>query len=535
MPRKHDSWAARLSARLLVEAERLSPKVQATDAVRVYREDPVEFAKQVLGIWPSRKQCEILRSVSKGQRVAVASGHKVGKSTSLAMLALWFYCSFPGARVVITATTDRQVNGIIWREIKRLVRNSRLPIPGAYEIKIRAAGGLDDPSNFAEIRGYTAKEAEAIAGISGEYILYLVDEASGVAPEIFEAIEGNRAAGNAWVFLISNPTRASGEFFDAFHSKSSQYITIHIDSRESPNVTGEWREMQVWDRDRGEWLPRTSRVPGLASPEWVAEKLRDWGEDDPIFKVRVAGSFCVAEEAKVFQLALITAAQEKWADTEPTGPLQIGVDPAGDGDGGDESGFCARRGYKVLELRARSGLSPAGHVVILQELIAEHGDGTTPIVTVESEGEAGWKVYVFLKEHAERTGEFRVMRVRTSDRAIRQPLIYDRVREELWANARTWVKEGGTFPPHAKLEKDLHAPEFSSDIRGRLKLTPKRELRILLGRSPDLGDAFVLSLWEPRGFAGGGTPIASPRIEVEIGENAPTMDPWAGLDAWRPR
>src|SRR6185312_8911147 len=97
------------------------------------------------------------------------------------------------------------VDGIIWREIKRLCSRSRIPIPGAKDISVRASSGLDDQTDYSEIRGYTATEAEAIAGTSGAYILYLVDEASGVAPAIFEAIEGNRAGGSAWVFLISNP------------------------------------------------------------------------------------------------------------------------------------------------------------------------------------------------------------------------------------------------------------------------------------------------------------------------------------------
>jgi len=506
VPAHSDTPALHFARRLAARADALAPPLTDADRVRAWPRDPVGFAREILGIQPNRAQRRILTAFLPHKRVATVSGHKVGKSTALAILALWFYCSFPAARVIVTATTDRQVNGIIWREIRRLVRGARVPIPGGRDIHVRANSGLDDPSDFSEIRGYTAKESEAIAGISGAYILYLVDEASGVAPAIFQAIEGNRAAGSAWVFLISNPTKADGEFYDAFHSKAIErmpaagYFGIHVDSRESPNVTGEWRELEWWDRERGEWRPYDAPIPGLATPEWVAEKLEEWGEDSPLFKIRVAGEFCAAEDAKVFQAALIAEAEGRWETAIAAGRLYIGVDPAGDGDGGDQSGFAARRGAKVLELRARAGLSPAAHVAEVEDVIATAGarsDTLLPVVLVESEGEAGWKVYCALRDEAAAHGRFQVVRVRTSDRAVRQPLIYDRVRDEIWAAAREWVRAGGAIPESAQLAKDLHAPEFYSDIRGRQKITSKRDLRKLLGRSPDVGDAFVLSCWEP--------------------------------------
>jgi phage terminase large subunit len=520
-----------------------APPETDADRCKRYANDPVGFARDVLRIWPWSRQRQILEAVLKHKRVSVVSGHKVAKSTSYAILALWFYCSFPGARVVITATTDRQVNGIIWREIKRLLRHAAIKIPGVDTMGIRAFTGITDPSDFSEIRGYTAKEAEAIAGISGEYVLYLVDEASGVKDFIFEAIEGNRAAGTAWALLASNPTKADGEFFDSHHAKrrsvagESGYEAIHIDSRESPNVTGEWREMQEWDAKAGCWQPRTRPVPGLAGPGWIEEKRREWGEGDPRFKVRIAGLFCVAEEAKIFPLALIEEMQAAWDDAESTGRLYIGVDPSGDGDGGDEGGFCARRGSKVIELRAQSGLPPAAYCAIIDDLIGAHADPSEPqpAVLVESEGEAGWRVYTAIREHQASKKHFELIRVRTSDKALRQRAIYDRLRDELWANARAWARAGGAIPRHSKLEDDLHAPEFRSNDRGLLKVTPKKDLKVLLGRSPDVGDAFVISCWEPmrlRAEDRGDNREEARQVSEPHDMPDVTYDPYAAADAF---
>jgi phage terminase large subunit len=541
-----DSCAAHFARRLQLRADELAPPATEAALLTAFANppDPVGFCRRILGFMPWSRQREILEAVAEYMRVGCVSGHKVGKSTALAALALWFYCSYPGARVVITATTDNQVNGIIWREIRRLVRKARVAIPGGDKIALTAYTGLNDRSDFSEIRGYTAKEAEAIAGVSGEYILYLVDEASGVAPFIFQAIEGNRAGGNAWVFLISNPTRAEGEFYDAFHSKSrdadpvSGYFNIHIDSRESPNVTGEWRELDEYDRATDSWKLRTKPIPGLAVSSWVDEKRRDWGEDSALFKIRVAGSFAIAEEAKIFQAALLGEMQERWALTVAAGRLYIGVDPAGDGDGGDESGFASRRGFKTIELRARAGLNEAGHIAEVEDMIAaaygSERPPVVPLVLVDSEGEVGWKVYVKMKEHAERTGRFEVARVRSSNKAIREPLIYDRIRDELYANARKWAREGGAIPENTKLEKDLHTPEYKSDIRGRLKATDKKELRKLLGRSPDVGDAWLLSVWEPLSARQAESAAAAQQQAPEHDSALPEAlhDPYAGLRAW---
>lgn len=486
----HDATVATDTERVLrIWLERVAPTAPEEDLVRTFGKDPVKFAEQVLGIKIWSRQKEILRSVLKHERIAIRSGHKTGKSTALAVLALWFYCTFPRARVVIMAATARQVDGIIWKEVKRLARQAKIKIPNVDKIHDLARSGIEDPVTFAEIKGYTAKDPEAVAGTSAPYILYLIDEASGVEDKIFEAIKGNRAGGNAIVILISNPTRADGEFYEAFHSKSQEvvgptgYFNIHIDSRESPNITGE------------------CRIPGLAVQSWVDEMIREYGEESAWVLIRIKGSFAIAEAAKVFPLALLAEAQERWDTTLPTGRLYIGVDPAGPGDGGDKSAFCSRRGNKVIEIRSRTGLSAIAHAAIIEDMIANVGKlDQLPVVVLDGGGSVGQDVYLALKQYAEATEHFEVYRVRPSDNAVRQPLIYTKIRDELFANARAWVKGGGAIPLDTMLEKDLHAPEFNSDIRSRLKLTPKEEIRVQLGRSPDVGDAFCLSVWEPLGF-----------------------------------
>jgi hypothetical protein len=182
-----------------------------------YRDDPVAFAVSEVKVTPWTRQAELLASIATDYRVAVRSGHKTGKSDGVSLGAVWFPCTRPGARVVVTAPTYRQVRNVLWKAIKRLVARLR---PGV----VLVANDVPDLgiqfANGSEILGFTADDSEKFAGISGapDALMFIVDEASGVEEPIFEAIEGS-AAGGARVILVGNPTRTSGTFFDAFHDR----------------------------------------------------------------------------------------------------------------------------------------------------------------------------------------------------------------------------------------------------------------------------------------------------------------------------
>jgi phage terminase large subunit len=258
------TMAASLATRLL-QAYPDPASIRIEWPCATYRNNPVGFFREVLGINPWSRQIEIIEAVRDHRRVAVASGHKVSKSNTAAGLALWFYCSFDNARVVLTSTTARQIDDILWRELRMMVDGAKETIDG--EMRELARSGFK--AGFRWITGHTAKEAEAVAGVSGKNLFYIVDEASGVGDPIYEAIEGNRAGG-ARVLLIGNPTRTEGEHFEAFHSKSKFYKTIRISSEETPNVV-EGREV----------------IPGLCERAWVEEKREEWGVESALYKIRV--------------------------------------------------------------------------------------------------------------------------------------------------------------------------------------------------------------------------------------------------------
>lgn len=504
-----------------------------------YQADPVAFFREVLGVEPWHKQIEILEAVRDHDRVAVCSGHKIGKSISVAGLALWYFCSYQDARAIMSSTTSRQVDQILWRELRMLrARSGRcvackaadpegllIPRPCPHSAIIEgdqgelARTGLKS-DDFREIVGFTAREAEAVAGISGRHLLYLLDEASGIPDAIFEAIEGNRAGG-AKIVLVGNGTKNEGEFFEAFNSKHALYKTIRVSSEETPNVTS------------GKML-----IPGLATREWIAEKKLEWGENSSLYRVRVKGEHATHEEGKIFSLHLIAQSEQRWPDTSDAGRLFVGIDPAGPSGSNDETVFVVRRGLKMLLLRAHRGLTAEAHLVHLLALIRPplRLRGERPVVVVDRGGDIGSDVARALREYQEAHPEvFDLIAVTPSAAGQRKPEVYPTMRDCLAASLELWFNEGGAILEDSKLERELHCLEWKQDVRGRQKLTPKDQIRKLIGRSPDRYDALALACWEPASLTDTQAAAAAAAQQQSTHYEAPLIDPYAGAEIWNKR
>src|SRR6059058_5077812 len=85
-----------------------------------YQQDPVRFVREVLGSELWSRQVEILEAIREHPQVTVRSGHGVGKTFVAACAALWWVYSFRPSLVLTTAPTARQVESLLWGEIRRL-------------------------------------------------------------------------------------------------------------------------------------------------------------------------------------------------------------------------------------------------------------------------------------------------------------------------------------------------------------------------------------------------------------------------------
>lgn len=463
-----------------------------TALIQRWGSNPTLFALEALGVRFWHRQAEIAQAVVRFSRTAAKSGHKVGKSTLDAVLAIWWALTRARGRAILTAPAGHQIQNVLWPEVRRIYRNARFPLGG--HCSPDPWRGLLLPGDRSVICVVT-DEPEKLAGLSGPDQLFIVDEASGFAEKLWPAIFGNLAGGGR-VLATGNPTQVSGTFAEAFHEKAHLWAGYTISSIESPNVV-EGRDV----------------YPGLARRAWVLEMLEEHAgvklpadaplaeiiqaveaasTGAPFLEVRVLGRPPSQASNAVIPLALVEAARQRYDETRAEGPLSIGVDPARFGD--DESTIAPRRGNKLFPIEAHRKLDGAELAAQVRRVIDEHRKpDETPLVKVDVIG-VGASCFDFLRAGVDKGG-YRVVGVNTGE-ASDQPDKYRNLRAQLHFGMRLWLLEGGAIPPDdQKLHAELVAPKYSLDEKSRYVVEKKDDIKERLRRSPDRADAAALAVY----------------------------------------
>ena len=218
----------------------------------------------MLGWKPWDKQAEIGRALVEDQRVSVVSCNGAGKTCWAGRLVLWFLMTRLDSTVVTTAPTWHQV-GLLWREVRSAFHDSNFSLKGDLMTTRLDMGpswyGMGLSTDREErFQGFHARGSQP-GGPGGLFVI--VDEASGVADHIFDAMRGYLTSPNCYVLLIGNGNRADGAFYES-HQR------------------GTWERFQIAAHD----------VPAdIISRDWIAEQAEYYGEDSPQYFVRVLGKF----------------------------------------------------------------------------------------------------------------------------------------------------------------------------------------------------------------------------------------------------
>ena len=150
-----------------------------------YRKDPLLFFKEVTHFEPDPWQREAAVAVSQHWRVAIRSGQGVGKTALEANLMWWFIACFSYPRIVCTAPTMQQLDNVLWAEMAKWLDASPVLQMMFTWTKTRVYMNGYDRRWFAVPR--TATKPESLQGFHEDNMLFVVDEASGVAdPPLLE-------------------------------------------------------------------------------------------------------------------------------------------------------------------------------------------------------------------------------------------------------------------------------------------------------------------------------------------------------------
>ena len=471
------------------------PKKKSLDllAPELMQSDPVMVATDIFGSKLWKDQGTIMEYVRDHPRVAWRSCHGIGKTYVVARLVLWFLFSFPYSIVITTAPTWRQVEKLVWKEIRACYSRSKIPLGGNLAPKATELSLVGDEW---VAMGLSTNDPDRFQGYHAEYLLVVVDEAAGVQEDIFEAVEGVLTSAHCRLVLIGNPTNIGGQFYRAF--REANWVTGHTSAWDTPNFTelGITRE----DIENDTWEAKVPRkvsgdydwpAPYLITPAWVSDKFKRWKPNHPAYSARVEGEFPEQGEYNVIPLAWIEAAIAAWPDTEPTNDrIIIGVDVARGGM--DLSAIAIRRGNKLLFIETFAGLDGpelAGEVAVRYRKL------NADLVNVDIIG-VGSSVYDSLKSYGDIEVQGVNVAVASDVKDEKGNRVYQNLRSELWWTLREAIDpknpEPLTLPDDDNLLADLAAPQYSFR-KGWIQIEAKEDTKKRLGRSPDSGDALMLT------------------------------------------
>lgn len=443
---------------------------------------PAEFAREVLGATPTEQQLEAGRAIVQRRRVSIRSGHGTGKSTFMAWCVLWFLACYYPAKVPATAPTSHQLEDVLWSEIAKWHRIWREHYPGLadqYEWSGEAFRLKSAPNeSFAVARTARPERPEALQGFHAENILFLIDEASGVADNVFEVAEGALSTDGAYVVMAANPTRQSGYFFDSHHKMRSAWAALHWSGEDSPMV----------------------------SREYIANMAKKYGRESPIFKVRVLGEFAGTPDG-VISLELCESARVREVTASPGAKIVWGLDVARFGD--DSTALAKRQGNVQMEpVREWWGKDTMQTVGLIKAEWDRTPEKLRPkAINVDVIG-IGAGVVDRLKEL-----DLPVVGVNVAESespGADPDVSFSRLRDELWWRGRRWLEaKDCKLADDDETIAELTMPSYQILSNGKIKVEGKDEMKKRGVKSPNRADAWLLTLHE------GGFPNRAPLKPIQ--------------------
>ena len=337
-----------------------------------YRKDIVLFAREVLRFEPDKWQRDVLRDISRHSKVSVKSGQGVGKTSVEAVALLWFLSCFPFARVVATAPTMQQLHDVLWAEAAKWKEKSPLLNSILKWTKTHIYIYGYEERWFAVAR--TATKPENMQGFHEDNMLFIIDEASGIAEAIMEAVLGTLSGGNNRLLMCGNPTKATGTFYDSHTADRGTYKCHTVSSLDSP---------------------RTNK-------ENIQSLIRKYGAESNFARVRIFGEFPVSEDDVFIPLPLIEHSVLLGRDYEPPEQptlIHIGCDVAR--FGGDQTVIGSKVDEKVEfhgKIRGQDTMATADKIIELGEMLRVRYKWTGKIPAKIDDGGVGGGVVDRLRQ-----------------------------------------------------------------------------------------------------------------------------------------
>ncbi|WP_068092708.1 terminase [Novosphingobium rosa] len=468
------------------------PRIQLAQRIGEFRFDPLSHAlfsypwetDRLKASGPRTWQREVFQQIQEHLespntrhqpcRVAIASGHGIGKSAAISMVNKWALDTCADTRVMITANTESQVQTKTSPEI---IKWQNLAITHDWFRTSTTSVVSRQPGHEkiwrTDLVTWSENNTEAFAGLhnEGKRIVLIFDEASGIADKVWEVSLGALTDADTEIIWLAfgNPTQNTGAFRECFGKHRKLWKQKQIDSR---TVEG-------------------------TNKAYLNEVVDTYGENSDIAKVRVRGLFPSASSMQFIGLDVVEAAQAR----QPlpglaSDPLIYGVDCA---RFGDDSSVLAKRCGRDAKSRPWKRWDKMDSMLVAGDIALEAQKEHPDAIMVDV-GNIGGGVIDRLRQLLPDTPVIEVAFGGEGRNAELEPGVTIKTankRSEIWTKMRAWLR-GGAIPVNDQLRDDLVGPMYSfAGDDSSVMLERKKDMKKRGLSSPDDGDALACTFAEP--------------------------------------
>jgi hypothetical protein len=447
---------------------------------RTYAKDPSAFAHDCIdwdGGAPTEYQDHALESIIAKKRIALWGPRGLGKTKLLSVLAWWGLLTVDHVKETITAGSFRQLERILWPEIRALVPKIKWDHIGRPPPQERKEIKQTDITLSDTALTITASPREAGKFEGAHAKQRVLDESKEIEDDIFDSVEGSFShTEQPLAIAASTPGLQAGRFYDI--------------CRGGPGYL-DWYRIHVSKDDMIK--------AGFMDPEWAENRRLQWGEDNPKYINQIEGDFANDDPSTIIPFHWVSKAKERWLDMEADGTLptranRVGVDCAW--GGADRAVITRAHNNVILTMREydyRDTVQLAGQVMM------DIGyDKQIPIVVDIIGWGAG--VYDTLKH-----GGYNVVAFNAGAKSEFGDLgPEDEELEFLNNRAASWYytwtlldpnnPDAAAIPDHEYLDAELSTPKWKPTQSGKYQVESKHDIRKRRkGRSTDYADSAIMA------------------------------------------
>lgn len=459
--------------------------------------NPDKFVEDHFGVTPDAWQRDTLQAFPHKDRIAMKASKGPGKTATLAWLCWNYLVTRPFPSIAATSISGANLKSGLWKEMAYwqmqspfLMRNFTITSTAIFNKAhpltwVMYAKSWQQKANKEEV-------GETLAGLHQPYLLFVLDEAGGMPPEILLSAEAGFSSANTkecHIVMAGNTNSLQGALYHAcVKHKGLWHVVVITGDPDDPK--------------------RSPRIP----LEWAKEQIKQYGRENPFIKVTILGEWPASSFNALIGPDEVEASMRRmYREFQFSGAGRVlGIDVARFGP--DASVIFPRQGIQAFPpqtLRSVDSITGAGAVA------RKYREWEADAAFIDMTGGygAGWYDQLHLLGIPAIGVEYAG--------SAHQKMRFVNKRAEMYFEAVEWIKNGGALPECPELLAAL--PETNYTFQGdRFILEPKEDITDRLGFSPDHADAFVNTFAEP----------VNRKRPTASGPRAPVMvdyDPFASM------